>query len=185
MIEFKNSELEKQKAVEDSTRAINATVRASYDYQRSLRISNAQHAASVLNSGFELAKVFASKNEKLAKAIGITQAIINTAVGVTNALATVTPWPAAVAAAAATVASGAAQIASISSAGSSSTPSPVTPSTAGYNGTATANTSEADQSLAQQAALEGAIANLGLTVSVTEINDAQNNVQVTQDTSTI
>ncbi len=185
MIEFKNAELEKQKAVEDSTRAINATVKASYDYQKSLRISNAQHAASILNSGFELAKVFASKNEKLAKALGITQAIINTAVGVTNALATVTPWPAAVAAAAATVASGAAQIAAISSADSSSTPSAVTPSTAGYNGTATANTSAADQSLAEQAALEGAIANLGLTVSVTEINDAQNNVQATQDTSTI
>ncbi len=39
--------------------------------------------------------------------------------------------------------------------------------------------------LAEQAALEGAIANLGLTVSVTEINDVQNAVSVSESDSTI
>ena len=49
----------------------------------------------------------------------------------------------------------------------------------------TADTSGADAAGAQQAALADAISNLGLTVSVTEINDAQSNVQVSEDNSTI
>ena len=98
-----------------------------------------------------------------------------------NAFATL-PYPAAVPAAIAVAATGAAQalaITSTSNGGGSidaSLPS---------GDTTTPNTSAADQALAEQAALETAIANLGLTVSVTEINDAQNNVQVTQQTSQI
>lgn len=47
------------------------------------------------------------------------------------------------------------------------------------------NTNPIDQQLAQQQALQDAIANLGLTVSVTEINDVQGAVAVTNNTATI
>ena len=49
----------------------------------------------------------------------------------------------------------------------------------------TADTSGADAAGAQQAALADAISNLGLSISVTEINEAQSNVQVSEDNSTI
>ena len=46
-------------------------------------------------------------------------------------------------------------------------------------------TAAADAAAAQSTALSNAISNLGLTVSVTEINEAQSNVQVSEDNSTI
>ena len=142
----------------------------------------ANSRAQLLASGFTLAKQLASKNEKLVKAIGLVEVAVNTARGIMNAFATL-PYPAAVPAAIAVAATGAAQALAITSASPSG--GAIDTSLPSTGGTTTPNTSAADQALAEQAALESAIANLGLTVSVTEINDAQNNVQVTQQTSTI
>lgn len=136
--------------------------------------------AKLINDLFNIAKQIAGKNEKVAKVIGITQAIINTATGITKAFATL-PTPAAFPAAASIAATGGAQIGTIASAGASSSvsaPTTTTPATA-------PSTTPIDNSIAEQQALENAIANIGLSVSVTEINDVQNNVQVTQQTATI
>lgn len=143
----------------------------------------AQARAQLLNSAFVLAKQLAKKNEKLTKAIGLVEVAINTARGIMQAFANYGPTPAGYATAASVAAIGTAQALAITSSSQSSAPTP--PSTPPETNTTTPNTSSADQALAQQQALETAIANLGLTVSVTEINDAQNNVQVTQQTSQI
>ena len=81
-------------------------------------------------------------------------------------------------------ASGAAGLINIanSSSGGGSVQTPTTPTA---SSTPIADTSQADNALSQQSALEDAISNLGLTVSVTEINDAQNNVQLSEANSTI
>ena len=70
--------------------------------------------ASLFGSLQGLTESFGKKNTALSKAFGIAQALINTYVGVTQALRTLPP-PASYAAAAATLASGLAQVASIRS----------------------------------------------------------------------
>ena len=175
---LRQEQLKKEaEAEKERTRILKAEAQIRIKTERQVANSKAQ----LLNSGFVLARQLASKNEKLVKAIGLVEVAVNTARGIMNAFATL-PYPAAVPAAIAVAATGAAQalaITSTSNGGGSidaSLPS---------GDTTTPNTSAADQALAEQAALETAIANLGLTVSVTEINDAQNNVQVTQQTSQI
>ncbi len=182
MIEYKNSELERAKVTEDSEKAITNSLRVEAQARIEIERQVADSRAQLLASGFTLAKALASKNEKLVKAIGLVEVAVNTARGIMNAFATL-PYPAAIPAALSIAATGAAQAIAITS--TSPSGGAVDTSLPSSTSTTTANTSSADQALAEQAALEGAIANLGLTVSVTEINDAQNNVQVTQDTSTI
>lgn len=70
--------------------------------------------ASMFGSLQSLTESFGKKNTALSKAFGIAQALINTYVGVTQALRTLPP-PASYAAAAATLAQGLAQVASIRS----------------------------------------------------------------------
>lgn len=70
--------------------------------------------ASMFGSLQSLTESFGKKNTALSKAFGISQALINTYVGVTQALRTLPP-PASYAAAAATLAQGLAQVASIRS----------------------------------------------------------------------
>ena len=146
----------------------------------------AQQKINLLNSGFALAKAVAGDNEKLQKGIAIAQAVTNTALGITKAFATL-PYPAAIPAAASIAITGAAQLATIASqssdgGGGSITPPPGTSET---NDNQTVDTNQIDQAADQQQALENAIANLGLTVSVTEINDVQNSVSVSEDNSQI
>ena len=84
--------------------------------------------------------------------------------------------------------SGAAGILNItnSSSGSGGNSSPTPPSGGGTpQNEVLADTSGADAAASQTAALENAIANLGLTVSVTEINNAQNNVSLSETNSQI
>ena len=83
-------------------------------------------------------------------------------------------------AAAAIAATGAAQAISITRASSTGAGNnvPVTTGTL-------PNTSATDQNAQQTAALQQAIENIGLTISVSEINDVQNNVQVQQQTASI
>ena len=176
---LRQEQLKAEEAAEkERTRILKAEAKVRIQTEKAVANSKAQ----LLNSGFVLAKALAGKNEKLVKAIGLVEVAVNTARGIMNAFATL-PYPAAIPAAISVAATGAAQAIAITS--SSPSGGSIDTSLPSSTGTATPDTSAADQALAEQAALESAIANLGLTVSVTEINDAQNNVQVTQDTSTI
>ena len=153
--------------------------------EQTLQKQIATSKMNLLNSSFELAKQLGGKDEKIQKALAIAQVIKNTAVGISRAMTL--PPPASFIQAAAVGVSGAAGLANI--AGSSSGGGSVsTPSVGGGTTETTqpiADTSAADNSLAQSEALEAAIANLGVSVSVTEINDAQSNVQVSEENSTI
>ena len=120
------------------------------------------------------------------KAFAITEAGINTAKGVTNALAYGAP-PLNTINALAVGAAGAVQVAKImsttpgSSSGGGGGGSVSTQSTAPPQ----ANTNAIDQQLAQQQALIEATNNIGMTVSVTEINEVQSNVALSEQTATI
>tara|TARA_R110001632_G_scaffold27493_1_gene73745 strand:+ start:8057 stop:10258 length:2202 start_codon:yes stop_codon:yes gene_type:complete len=141
---------------------------------------------NLINSAFELAKVIGAKDEKVQKALAIAQVIKNTAVGISKAFTL--PPPASYIQATAVGVSGAAGILNItnSSSGSGGNSAPLTPSGGGTpQNEVLADTSGADAAASQTAALENAIANLGLTVSVTEINDAQNNVSLSETNSQI
>ncbi len=179
LIEFKNAELEKQKAVGDSEKSIKATREKAADEEKALRRQVADYNANLLNAGLNLAKTIAGENEDLVKAIGYVQVAVNTAQGIMRAFADL-PYPAAVPAALAVAATGAAQAIAISRADSSGSVSSV-PVSAGTM----PNTSAADQNAQQTQALEQAIASIGVSVSVSEINDVQNNVQVTESQASI
>ena len=179
LIEFKNAELEKQKAVEDSEKSIKATREKAAEEEKALRRQVADYNANLLNAGLNLAKTIAGENEDLVKAIGYVQVAVNTAQGIMRAFADL-PYPAAVPAALAVAATGAAQAIAISRADSSGSVSSV-PVSAGTM----PNTSAADQNAQQTQALEQAIASIGVSVSVSEINDVQNNVQVTESQASI
>jgi hypothetical protein len=179
-IEFKNAKIEEGEIAKTIEEDITKSVEAENKKREQSDKQAAENRMNLLNSVFNLAKQLAGKNEKLSKAIGITQAIINTATGITKAFATL-PTPAAFGAAATIAATGGTQVATITSAGGTSS-SPTAPN---VNSGTTPNTTNIDNSIAEREALENAISNLGLTVSVTEINDVQNQVQVTQQTATI
>lgn len=170
------AEAEKEK---ERTRILKVEAQARMKVEK--QVANAK--VQLLNSGFTLAKQIAGKNEALVKAVGLLEVGINTARGIMNAFATL-PYPAAIPAAIAVAATGAAQALAITSAslggGGANTSAPSLPNT-----NTQPNTSNADNQLLQQQALENAIANLGLTISVTEINNAQSNVALSESTASI
>ena len=172
-----------QKKIDDDK---NKNDEASAKKSASLDRQVAQQKVGLLNAGFNLAKTIAGKNEKLQRAIAIGQAISNTALGITKAFATL-PFPAAVPAALSIGATGAAQLLTIknSDSGTGSIGGIDTGGGTTPTNEVTADTSGADAAAGATAALENAIANLGLTVSVTEINDAQNNVSLSETNSQI
>ncbi len=143
----------------------------------------ASGSISLINEVFNFAKQIGKKDEKLQRDLGTVQALINTAVGVSKALSL---GPAGIPQAVAIGVKGAAQVAAIQNA---------KPSDGGGGGTGdisggalsqqAPDTSRIDDQIAQQEALQAAISNLGLTVSVTEINEVQNAVQVSEQTSQI
>ena len=132
---------------------------------------------------FNFAKVIGKKDAKLQQDLGIAQAVINTAVGVTKALSI---GPAGIPAAAGIAVKGATQIATIKAANENGGGSGGTGDIGGGAlSQETPDTSRIDDQIAQQEALQAAISNLDLTVSVTEINEVQNAVQVSEQTSQI
>ena len=187
-LDFTYNEEKKQRqkdyevAVIASNNAINENDKRLKQEQRQRVESNYNFATRLIQDGFTIAKAIASKNEKLQKGIAITQAIVNTALGVTKAFATL-PYPAAVPAAIQVAATGAAQLATIAASGSGGSVS--TPNATLPENNTQPNTTNADNQLLQQQALENAIANLGLTISVTEINNAQSNVALSESTASI
>ena len=142
----------------------------------------ASGSISLINEVFNFAKVIGKEDAKLQQDIGIAQAIINTAVGVTKALSI---GPAGIPAAAGIAIKGAAQIATIKAAKPGSGDTGSGDIGGGALSQETPDTSRIDDQIAQQEALQAAISNLGLTVSVTEINEVQNSVQVSEQTSQI
>jgi hypothetical protein len=195
-IEFENAEVEKadvhkqyQDIITEQTKeGLKEEDKAKEDSRKKNEKRDKQVATSstnLLNSAFEIAKQLGAKDEKVQKALAIAQVVKNTAVGISRAFTL--PPPASYIQAAAVGASGAAGLANIasSSSGSGGGSAP-TPSGGGSTpAQPLADTSAADNSLAQSEALEAAIANLGVSVSVTEINDAQSNVLVSEENSTI
>lgn len=142
----------------------------------------ASGSISLINEVFNFAKVIGKKDAKLQQDLGIAQAVINTAVGVTKALSI---GPAGIPAAAGIAIKGATQIATIKAATPGSGDSGSGDIGSGALSQETPDTSRIDDQISQQEALQAAIANLGLTVSVTEINEVQNAVQVSEQTSQI
>ena len=153
------------------------------DKEKQLRRQLANDSVSLLNDVFNFAKVLGKKDEKLQQDLGIAQAVINTAVGVTKAFSQLGPI-AGIPAAAGIAVKGATQIAAIkaASSGGGGGAGDVSGGALSQQGP---DTSRIDDQIAQQEALQAAISNLGLTVSVTEINDVQNSVQVSEQTSQI
>jgi len=166
--DIRKRNLEKDKAAAETKKKLNKDV-----------LNNGVNA---LNDALTFAQIIAGKDEKLQRKLATIKTVINTAVGIGRAFADL-PIYAAIPAAAVVAATGVTQIAAInnSESGNVSGTSATVPTT----NTPTADTSQADTSANQQAALSDAISNLGLTVSVSEINDAQSNVQVSEDNSTI
>ncbi len=187
--EFRNSELEKQEAVRKSEEEIRKNRKITFDLEvKQIEKARAQRAKAInfgnglLQNAFSIAQNLAGQDEQRQKTISRIQAITNTAVGITKAFATLGPI-AGIPAAATVAASGAAQLVAINN--SSSGGSVSAPSGGGASSNPTINTSPQDQAFQQQQALTAALDNLGLTVSVTEINDAQSAVQVADQTATI
>ena len=149
--------------------------------------------SSLMNLSSALAKEDeknAEKNAKREKTFSIASALMNGAVGVTAVLTDPTStFPQKLAQIGTVVATTGAQVANINKAydnrksGGGTSATSVASGGGGSNNDV--NTSAVDQELAQQEALTQAISNLGLSVSVNEINDAQRNVSISQATSTI
>jgi hypothetical protein len=196
-IEFENAEVEKanvHKQFQDITtkneqqatnKRINLAKKEAAEKQ-ALQKQVATSQVNLLNSGFELAKAIAGEDEKLQKALAISKIIFNTAIGISRAFADLPP-PASFIQAGAVAITGAAQLINVSrgSKGGGATSSPSPSSSGNLTSEPIADTSSADKAATQQEALENAIAGLGLTVSVTEINDAQSNVEVSEEGSQI
>lgn len=190
-IEFKNAEMEKLEIVESTEdqirkqREITAELTAKkLDEEKQLRRQLANDSVSLLNDVFNFAKVLGKKDEKLQQDLGIAQAVINTAVGVTKAFSQLGPI-AGIPAAAGIAVKGATQIAAIKAASNGGGGGGTGDISGGALSQQAPDTTQIDQQIAQQEALQAAISNLGLTVSVTEINEVQNAVQVSEQTSQI
>ena len=171
--DIRKSNLEKDKKAAEEKKKLNRQV--------------LNQGVSALNDAFAFAQLIAKKDEKLSKALAITKTVVNTAVGIGRAFADL-PIYAAIPAAAVVAATGITQIAAISNSGGDGggTPTPPTGNTPNTpNPQNQADTSNADAAFAEQTALENAIAGMNMNVSVSEINNAQNNVAVSEENSTI
>jgi hypothetical protein len=178
---FKIEFAEKQKTVDEEL-ADNQKKLDEEALARKKQIAN--DSIGLLNDVFNFAKVLGKKDEKLQQDLGIAQAVINTAVGVTKAFSQLGPI-AGIPAAAGIAVKGATQIAAIKAASNGGGGGGTGDISGGALSQQAPDTTQIDQQIAQQEALQAAISNLGLTVSVTEINEVQNAVQVSEQTSQI
>ena len=173
------------KSKEDADNKDKARIKA----KRDLEIKEAKYKLSVIAQVLNAASTIAGDNFEVQKALSIGQAIINTAQGVTQAYAQ--GGPLGFATGAAVAIAGAAQVSTIintkpdSKGGNVEVPSISAPTSGGGTSQSVADTSNADQAQAQNEALEAGIARLGLTVSVTEITEAQIAVTEAENVSTI
>lgn len=122
-----------ERAQEQHAERLDEINRRQWERENSLRNQTLSYTANMFGSLSQLASNFGEKGFIAAKAFGIAEAVINTAQGITKALATVPP-PANFAAAAAVAAAGAAQIATIASARPNSARTPTVSGGGGYGG---------------------------------------------------
>ena len=191
-IEFENAEVEKaeveQKFADISQGIKDKTAeedKKRIETQKNLQISSANAYLGVLSGVLQTAGSLAGENFALQKAFSIGQAIINTAQGITKAFAQ--GGPLGFATGGAVAAAGAIQVAKIASTTPESGGNIPTPNIGG-GATPTQpqiDTSSADTAQAENEALEAAISRIGLSVSVTEINDAQVQVSEAESGSSI
>jgi len=151
--------------------------------EKKLRSDSAKSYLTILGSVLQTAGNLAGDNFELQKAFSIGQAIINTAQGVTQAFAQ--GGPLGFATGASVAVAGAVQVAKIAA---------TTPDTGGGGGVAPVSgttptpqipTTAADTAQAENEALEAAISRIGLSVSVTEINEAQVSLSEAESGSSI
>lgn len=121
-----------ERAQEDHTQRMEEINRRLAEKEEQIRMGTWQATASLFGSLSQLAAQFGDKNLVAAKAFGIAEAVINTAVGITEALKL--PPPLGWAQAAAVAAAGAAQIATIASARPNSARTPTVSGGGGYGG---------------------------------------------------
>lgn len=121
-----------ERAQEDHTQRMEEINRRLAEKEEQIRMGTWQATASLFGSLSQLAAQFGDKNLVAAKAFGIAEAVINTAVGITEALKL--PPPLGWAQAAAVAAAGAAQIATIASARPNSARTPTVSGGGSYGG---------------------------------------------------
>ena len=179
-IEFENAEIEKANLEKKFSEISENLKDKSLDNEKKristekkLKQDAAKNSLNVISQVLNKASSIAGENFEIQKALSIGQAIINTAQGVTQAFAQ--GGPLGFATGAAVAAAGAVQVSKIIS---------TTPDSSGGGGVAaiTGNapttqtqidTSAADTAQSDNEALEAAISRIGLSVSVSEINEAQ------------
>ena len=150
------------------------------------------------NQMYTLLSDYADEHSTLMKAFAIANATVNTYVGVTQALAS-SPPPVSFVMAGMVLASGLASVLKIVNTKKGSSPSPSGTVGGGGSGTggnsgnrtvdtssgATADTTAVDNSISNEQALQGALENMNLSVSVSEITETQNSVAVSESDSEI
>jgi len=155
------------------------------DKEKKRQKAVASASVSLASDVFKSVSDFLEKGSAEQKAFAIADATVNTYKGITNALANV-PAPLNIPAAALVGAKGFAAVSSIASTGSSNVSTGGSFSGGGVQTTQPqVNTNAIDQQVQQQEALIAATESIGLSISVTEINDVQRQVSTSEQTATI
>jgi len=170
--------------VEDETKKRDKVIEQSAKKEIATRQQVANAQISLASTVLKGVSQFLKKGSAEQKAFAIADATINTAKGITNAMAYGVP-PLNFINAAAVGAAGAAQVASIASTSTGSSGGVTAPSPTGGTTQPQVNTNAIDQQVQQQEALIAATESIGLSISVTEINDVQRQVSTSEQTATI
>jgi hypothetical protein len=188
LIELKTTEFEREDTIRRSEKIITDIIAEEEEKRKKLREDRIKDGLNLTQAAVGLAAEIIGRETKAGKALAIASAGINTAQAVTRTLATYGGTPIGYAQALAVGATGLAQIAKIKSTdtsggsggggGNISTPNISQPQTQ-------VDTSTVDNEVNQQEALVAALESQRFQVSVTEINDVQNSVSVSENDSTI
>ena len=188
-----NAEAEKQRLSDETATKneklrqdeLNRIIKAEKEAEK-LKKQRLQNGLDLTKAAVGLASEILGRETKAGKALAITAAGINTAQAVTKTLATYGGTPIGYAQATAVGAAGLVQIAKMKSADTSGGSSSGNVSTPNITQTPTqVDTSNVDNQVNQQEALLAALESQRYEVSVTEINDVQNAVSVSESDSTI
>ena len=191
---FITSEQEKTEALKYFSKARTKQVDKEVEEEKKRRSKLADYTISVASNIFRAVGSFLKQGSAEQKAFAIADATINTYAGVTKALKETTDFTPTqslrFANAAAVGITGFAQVAKIASTspsgGSGGGGASITPPSSGAGAaTPQISTNAIDQQLQQQEALIAATNNIGMSISVTEINDVQQSVNISEQTATI
>ena len=192
--EFIIAEQEKTEAQRSFSEARIKQVDKEVKEETKRRSKLADYTISVASNIFRAVGSFLKQGSAEQKAFAIADATINTYAGVTKALKETTDFTPTqslrFANAAAVGITGFAQVAKIASTspsggGGGGGASITTPSSGAGSSTPQISTNAIDQQLQQQEALIAATNNIGMSISVTEINDVQQSVNISEQIATI